>query len=112
MDKISRESLQSRVGLLRHFEANGEVSRTSRTWDEASQIQKRGLLPEQLRSGYSNWFSVTQDKVWWEQLDASDGGSWSVDGVVITSHCVPYDRDIVRALYTLANPTSTYDRRV
>lgn len=96
--------MQSRSSLRQHFEAKGEVTRRSRTWEEAAHSEKLGLLCERLPSGYANWFSVTQDKVWWVYVDASDGGCWSVNGVEVTGYCIPYDRDIVRNLYALAKP--------
>lgn len=96
--------MRSREELRRYLEAQGEVTRRFRTWEEATRSEQRGLLREGRPSGYSNWFAISQDKVWWVYLDASDGGIWSPDGILVTGYSVPYDRELVRNIYALARP--------
>lgn len=92
----------SREQLRRRFETAGQLVRRFRTWEEAKDSEERGLLLERLPSGYANWFAVGQDKVWWVYADASDGGSWSTAGITISGYSLPYDRELVRNLYALA----------
>lgn len=99
--------MRSRAELCRYFESTGEVTRRFRTWEEAAQSEKNGLWCVRRPSGYANWFSVAQDKVWWVYADASDGGSWSSEGVMVTGYSVPYDRDLVRNIYALARDTGS-----
>jgi len=96
--------MRSRAELRQYLESRGEVTRRFRTWEEAGQSEKRGLLCERLPSGYANWFSVSQDKIWWVYADASGGGSWSPQGITVTGYSVPYDRELVRNIYALARP--------
>lgn len=95
--------MRSREELRRHLESGGEVTRRSRTWEEAAHSERAGLLCERLPSGYANWFAISQDKVWWVYADASDGGAWSADGIMVTGYSVPYDRALVRNIYALAS---------
>lgn len=92
----------SRAQLQRHFVAGGQLVRRFRTWEEARVSEKRGLLLESRPSGYANWFAVGKDKLWWVYSDASDGGSWSTAGITISGYGLPYDRELVRNIYALA----------
>lgn len=96
--------MRSRAELRQYLEATGVVTQRFRTWEEASRSEMKGLLLESRPSGYANWFAVSQDKVWWVYLDASDGGIWSTEGVLVTGYSVPYDRELVRNIYALARP--------
>lgn len=98
--------MRSREELRRYLEAQGEVTRRFRTWKEATRSQQHGLLCEGRPSGYSNWFAISQDKVWWVYLDASDGGIWSPDGILVTGYSVPYDRELVRNIHVLGRAST------
>ncbi len=97
--------MQTRVSIQKYIARNGKKTSRFRSWQDAGEIEKKGLLREQLPSGYSNWFAIVEGKsIWWVYSDSSDGGVWTSEGVAITGCWVPYDVTLARAIYDLCYP--------
>lgn len=103
--------MRTREGLRQYLVENGVTVSRFRNWEEAARSEERGLLYERRPSGYASWFAFSQDKIWWIYSDSSDGGVWSQEGIQITGHGVPYDRDIVRNIYALAKPSDAPEKK-
>ena len=94
--------MHTREGIRRCIVDNGTKVSLFRSWKDAAESEKRGLLREHLPSGYSNWFAIVEGKsIWWIYSDSSDGGVWTSEGLAITGCWVPYDGALARAIYDL-----------
>ncbi|MBA1293754.1 hypothetical protein G7025_10325 [Pseudomonas lurida] len=94
--------MQSRNSIQNLIRETGEKVERFRTWAKAGESEAMGLLCEKLPSGFANWFAVEKGKtIWWIYSDASDGGSWSVEGVTIVGFRIEYDKQIAQRIYDL-----------
>ena len=97
--------MHARESIRLHIVQNGTKTSRFRSWLDAAESEKRGLLREHLPSGYSNWFAIVEGKsIWWVYSDSSDGGVWTSEGVAVTGCWVPYDDALARAIYDLCYP--------
>ena len=97
--------MHTRESIRLHIVQNGMKTSRFRSWQDAAESEKRGLLREHLPSGYSNWFAIVEGKsIWWVYSDSSDGGVWTSEGVAVTGCWVPYDDALARAIYDLCYP--------
>jgi hypothetical protein len=97
--------MQTREGIRQYIVQHGAKTSRFRSWQDAAESKKKGLLHEHLPSGYLNWFAIVEGKsIWWVYCDSSDGGVWTNDGMAITGCWVPYDKALARAIYDLCYP--------
>ena len=94
--------VHTRKSISMHIERVGKRTSKCRTWQDAAEIEKKGLLLERTPSGYSNWFVIrVQESIWWIYSDSSDGGTWGSNGLEITGYSIPFDITIANAIYSL-----------
>lgn len=100
-------TMHTRENIRKHIVKNGTKVSRFRSWEDAAESERKGLLREYLPSGYLNWFSIIENKsIWWIYLDSSDGGVWSSEGVAVIGVWVSYDESLARAIYDLIYPRS------
>lgn len=98
--------MHNRESLQRHIVQNGTKISRFRSWNNAAESEKKGLLRQRLPSGYSNWFAIVKNKsIWWIYSDSSDGGVWTSEGIGVNGHWVTYEETLALAIYDLCVPT-------
>lgn len=103
--------MHNRESILGHILQNsaGKVTRW-RSWEDAGKAEKAGVLRLRRPSGYSEWFVITEKAIWWVYMDSSDGGSWGSLGIEINGYSIPYDIEVVKAIYSIPHPNG-YDKK-
>jgi hypothetical protein len=100
--------VHTRNSISAHIKAFGKRTSKFRTWQDAANSEKNGLLLERTPSGYSNWFAIkNQESIWWIYSDSSDGGIWGSKGLEITGYSVPFDSDLSNAILALVKQQKT-----
>ncbi|CAI8829880.1 hypothetical protein [Pseudomonas sp. IT-P291] len=97
--------MKTRESIRKYIVQHGAKASRFRTWLQAAESESKGLLREQLPSGYSSWFAIVEGKsIWWAYSDSSDGGVWTSEGVAITGYRVSYEEGLDRAIYDVCYP--------
>jgi hypothetical protein len=93
------EMIMERNQIKEEILKKGRKVERRRSWLEASEAQRKGILTADTPYGKTDWFYIhNEESIWWIYYDASDGGIWNSKGPLVTGFLIDYHFDTAKKL--------------